>query len=766
MPRNKKSNFDKSVRSLETEGFYSDYQTEDTLHAVLIRSPVSVGKIKKISITDLPDGYSFFTAEDIPGSKTIKINDTEISIFGFDNVSYSGEPLGIITGPDEAVLQELQEKVSIDFYVQSLETALENVIKKQTKKKNTENEKNPDFSNLVETLNEMPSLDTVIDKTHIESNVEEIVAIRIIKTGLYSELSETEADEKLFSEKDTISTNTWSYSLNAPTWMETAGAYSYLENDILHVYAPSRWTSMLMNMISNTLQIPIENIFIHKTNIPSMSSKGLWRSNILAAQIAIAAYLTKKPVKLEFSQHEQNKYICPGVKADFTFTTILSEDGIIKSNKLDINIDIGSSNPFAQEITDRLAIASCNYYTTENLYISAKAHKSKNPPTSINAKSVCSQAFFAIENQIHSLSQNSIFYPSEIRQLNAYTEKKDFPFHINIQESEQVTNNTLKISDFNRKYVCFDMDVKRRIEQKSNPFFALPLRGIGLATAYNNSGYYGSSYFSYNQKVKVTLTTDNKVLINTVTPSAEIQDIWKNTAAEILELDKENIFIDPVYKIDELPDSPEELSSSISNINEIVKKCCTDIQKRRFHEPLPLESQKSLTIKKEWDKETFTGNPFGTTSFAALALEVELDPYTFNATIKGIWVTIDCGEIFDEIAARRKIRLEIQQVISLLVHEGTLSCNNITINFVNSGNKSGQIGELIQNTLPAAFSTALSQALATQMTELPCTESQIYKLIKERENKKVSKTETEDYPVDVELIENKETEQKNGGIQE
>ena len=69
----------------------------------------------------------------------------------------------------------------------------------------------------------------------------------------------------------------------------------------------------------------------------------------------------------------------------------------------------------------------------------------------------------------------------------------------------------------------------------------------------------------------------------------------------------------------------------------------------------------------------------------------------------------------------------------MLVRGKTVPCDNITINFIQTKNQSGQIGELVRNTLPAAFSSALSLALATQLTRIPCTEKQLFELIKQRE---------------------------------
>ena len=60
----------------------------------------------------------------------------------------------------------------------------------------------------------------------------------------------------------------------------------------------------------------------------------------------------------------------------------------------------------------------------------------------------------------------------------------------------------------------------------------------------------------------------------------------------------------------------------------------------------------------------------------------------------------------------------------------------LNINFIQSDNRSGQVGGLIHNSLPAAFSSALSLALTTQLTEIPCTEDLLFQLIRDRTKEK------------------------------
>lgn len=738
----KKTNSKTNLRSLEATGFYSDFEKEGCLYAALVRSPAPAGKIKSITSPQLPENYTLLTSKDLPGTKTITANKTVTKIFGYGNVTYAGEPLGIIFGPDEEQVYKLLDDVSINFDVENLESALHNVINNQQEKNNQET-KSGNFKEFLEQINEMPSLDTVIDKSHVEENPNVIVATREVKYGLYEKLTVAQADAKIFETADFTSTDTWKEKLLTPKWQETEGAFAYTEGNKLHVFVPSRWIAFTQKSVASVLDIAEANVYIHKTKSAGIYPSGLARTTQIAVQIAAAAWLSKKPVKLVLSQAEQESFMVPGVLTEITYRSALNKDGRLKALKILIDIDIGCANPFAQEITDRIAIAAANYYKPESLYIYAKAHTSKNPPTSISMQIIESQAFFAIENEIQKISNLSKIFPDELRLLNAESSAKSFPFNIPTGEVESVIQTTLKASDFNRKYASFHMEAIDRAEKDSKPFFALPLRGIGFATAYIPSGYYGQTSFVNDAKLEVTLNADDKLVIHAIKPSDVIQDIWKTSAAEILQIPKQNIQINSDFSYDEIPEAPEDSYSSISIMNELVKKCCTDIQKKRFHQPLPITSRRGgpVTTKSKWNKESFTGTPFYTTSFITTVVEVELDTYTYNEKIKGIWVTLDCGELYDEAAARRTIRLEIQQELTMLVKGKTVPCDAINIQFIQSNNRSGQVGGLIHNTLPAAFSSALSVALTTQLTEIPCTEDLLFQLIRDRTKEK-SETET------------------------
>lgn len=641
--------------------------------------------------------------------------------------------------------------VSVSFDIETLEAALNNVMKHQKRPvlKLSQNSpvltpnQNEDITDFVSQLNDLPSLDS-LDAIETEDTIEEdndiednVLAKREIKVGLYKSADKDQIESELFAKADFISKEKYQYSIINPKWQETNGAFCYLESKNLHVYVPTKWTYSLQTLIAETLNIPLEKIFIHKTKTSGINTHGLFRANQIAVQAALACYLTKKPVKLILSQEEQEYYFSTSVKAENKQKIAINKDGKIVAMEIEINIDAGLANPFAQEIADRMSICACNFYKPDNLKITTTVTSSKAPPTSLFIQNIEAQAFFAIENHMQQLSNLTGIFPDELRTINTKASKKtDFPFELNLGDVEQTIQNTIKISDFNRKLAAFHLDAVHRTLKNSNPFFALHLRGIGIASAYNSSGYLGNSIYSPGQKIEATFQSDNTLVIHAVKPSDVISEMWKQTAADILQIDKTKISIDSTYNLEELPESPEETGCNITIINSLLKKCCQEIQRKRFRQPLPITSKKTIptSMKKSWNKTDFAGNPYNSTSFATAIVEIELDTYTYNEKIKGIWITIDCGEVFDKKAAEHSIQLEIQQELSNLVEDKTFTCKNCLINFVESKNSPTQINGLIHNVLPAAFTSALSLALTTQLTKLPCTENQILKLMKNRES--------------------------------
>jgi CO/xanthine dehydrogenase Mo-binding subunit len=739
MPDIKKTALQKHKKNNKPSGsreFYSDCSRENMLYAALVRSPAASGTITKISVPELPDGYFLFTAHDIPGKNAIVTAETETPVFCGEEVKYLGEPLGIVAGPDEKKVYALISEIEIVFDQSTLESALQTVAEGYTgpdipfpKTKNSN-----EINQIERAMNINPN--PVIQEQTTAADIpvpthplfeRQLIAERTIKSGIFAgtdKKKEPADKENIFTSADFDIAGTWEEKNTQAYWLETNGAFCFMDDGILNVYTPTQWPVYLQKSLASVLGIKEGSILIKKTNSSPQNTNGIWRNTTLTAETAVAAFLTGKPVRLVLSREEQKNFMAPGVSAIIHHRSAVTKEGHITAMDITIDIDVGAWNPFASEILDRLVIASCNIYNPESVFITAKAYASQNPPSSMYTHLLDSQSFFAIESLMQQIADTLHLLPTEIRLKNICTDNRtsSMPFLFKTGNTAEIFNTLLSISDFNRKYTAFNLDSLHR-KESGTELLSIPLRGIGFASAFDGSGYLSTDLFSSNQKMEITLETDDIVSIHALTPSDSIADIWITTAASILSVSKSNIRITPEFTETNVPPLPENIYNNVSIMTQLLKHCCLDLKKKRDkNTPRPITSRRGIaaSMKKQWNKKEFSGYPFHTTSFGSSVVEVEIDPYTFIGRIKGIWSLIDCGEILSEHAAETTIRLAIQKELSDLVIDEIIPCDAMSISFVHSSANPGQIGDIIHSTVPAAFRAALSQALSRQLKQIPC----------------------------------------------
>ena len=730
MPDKAKKKSDKKGKKepLVVHEYYTDCTKPDMLYGALVRGPVSSGTIVGISVPDLPEGYAFFTARDIPGKNAVRTLASDTPVFCTERVSYFGEPVGIIVGPDEETVYDLTSKIEIAFDSATVESALRSLAKGYALPAVTLPKEAGESKKLLKIAHAMhidAPADTAVPlaqpKTDSSEKKSEIVAERTVQTGCFR--SEGEAEE-LFKNADYVVSGTWVQNTVQPSWPETNGAFCFMEGGTLTIFAPTQWPLYLKSAVSAALKIGEDRIVIKGTNTSGHDANGMWRNATLVVQASLAAYLTGKPVKLSLSREEHKTFMKPGVAASITCESAVSKAGDILATKISIDADVGYCNPFAQEIVDRLAIASCGVYDIPNVLIRAKAATSPSSPTSVFADIIDAQAFFAIENHVQQIAEQVTMLPPELRIKNMRSSSKQsaMPFTFRTGKTEIAVSNAVKMSDYNRKYAAFKIDAAEKSDSLDT-FFALPIRGIGTACAFGGSGYLNNDLVTEKQKVSVTLEEDETVTIHSPVPSATISDIWTKLVSSLLKVPASAVTISPDERSGSDLPTPNSIYGSLSITTQLLHRCCTELEKKKAaKQALPITVKKGLppAIKKLWNKEDFCGVPFYTNSFGCAVVEIELDPYTYKERIKGIWITIDCGQVFALRAAENTIRIAIQRELVQLVKGETISCDGVHISFVQSDSPPSQIGNLVHSIIPAAFSAALSQALGFCIRELPC----------------------------------------------
>ena len=118
----------------------------------------------------------------------------------------------------------------------------------------------------------------------------------------------------------------------------------------------------------------------------------------------------------------------------------------------------------------------------------------------------------------------------------------------------------------------------------------------------------------------------------------------------------------------------------------LLTKCCEFLRKNKSAKKLPLTVKRQISAnkKKEWNNDTFTGNPFHGLGTCCATVELEINPFTLKEEIKQIVLFIDGGKMLNPQDSEMTIKLEIENILSALVQNEICICDNIKINFLQS----------------------------------------------------------------------------------
>ena len=346
-------------RILFSDEFYSDMSVNDMLHAVLIRSPFPSGRISSISFAPknkLPENCFLLTYRDIPLMPKVKILDNEVSIFCTGEISYKGEPIALLAGPDKEVLSNLKKNVRIQLDQKELQS--------------DENKFTSDYKSLSMSLKDgspiEQSLFSLRNTLEEFSKPREVIAKRKFSIGNVDEvLADNEKAAFVVSGK-------WRNKIHYKSNSETEGCLCYVKGGNLHIFTPCQWISQLIKTLSEVTGFPKEKIFITRTRVSHKTTNALWMNNVLVAQAAVAAIKTGSPVKFSLSRLEQEELLELPPDISIMHKTALDKSGNITAMDIVIDFDSGAYNPFAKEVIDRLAIAATGIYNCKNGRINGK----------------------------------------------------------------------------------------------------------------------------------------------------------------------------------------------------------------------------------------------------------------------------------------------------------------------------------------------------------------------------------------------------------
>ena len=299
--------------------YFSDLTSANMIYTKIVRSPITKGRIKSLTLEDIPEGYFLFTAADFGEENYVETLDIQTEILASSEIYYKGQPIALLAGPVFTDLLDLEKNIKMEF------------------------EKDP-ASKIKE--KEYP------------------YAQRFIRNG---KAQKPEEFTKLFSKKNYDIKGTWTSVLNAPSCNEANGAFCTFDKNILTISTPTQWPKHLQENIKRIFNLKTEEVFIRKTISSGPHTNTIWQNTVIAVMASLVAIKTGKTAQLVLSREEHFEYLIKKSPISIKIRSAVKKDGIIEAVQVLIELDSGYHNPFAAEILDRLVIAANNIYSVRNI---------------------------------------------------------------------------------------------------------------------------------------------------------------------------------------------------------------------------------------------------------------------------------------------------------------------------------------------------------------------------------------------------------------
>ena len=688
---------------MEEHCFVSDIYLPETLFAITIRSPVAQGKLKTIVIPRLPDNYTLIKAQDIPGKNILE--DTQMPLLASDTLSYIGEPVALLLGPDKNKLDEYSRQCKV-----IVEEGMPVFSLTEAKNQNSENNR--------------------------------IAAHRDICIG---------DPDSAFSRAASIIYGDYSSGIQEHWYAEPCGAIAWFDvaggvyGEVLVVQTATQWPYHVRRSVIQALGLSENYLKVISAKTAFHLDGKLWYPSLISCHAALGAFCTGKPVRLILTREEDFLYSPKRCATEINISSAIDENGKVIGMKINTAVNLGSYGVNANEILDHVNLGSMGIYQIENMQITSFAVKTDIPPQGPLAGFGLAQGFFAMERHVSHIADTLQQDPALWRIQNNIHNGM-LPMSLAIKDAPSAEQLILPVqikSDYCRKWASYEL-LRHSDSKQHKP------RGIGIALAYQGNGLLYTGADKNNYSIEVMLDKDGSLEIKS-SMGADHGRLWAQIASDILGVDTRMV------RINSTPDAPDSgpltMSRHVTVIAKLVEQACLAISKKRFRDPLPISVRKSIRLQKNSAAIDFfsdaSADPlaFIRPGWACAIVEVEIDSVEYIPHIRGVWISVDGGKILDEDRARKSLNASVMQALGWAYYEqihfikgfinrdqydnfnifSALQIPAVSIDFVgNNQSEAKGIGDLPFSCIPAAFLQAVSQALNHHFQSIPLKELDIW----------------------------------------
>ena len=496
----------------------------------------------------------------------------------------------------------------------------------------------------------------------------------------------------------------------------------------------TQWPELVRDAIVAALRTRRQLVRVRARPTDGSRDAALWASALLA--VLAAGVSREESCSLRLSMRADQRHTLGGRSpAWVSWSSRVLPDGSLMGNEVQVHMDLGAYPTLLEETQRRARRSVESLYRSHQLSYDLRLHASAAPPLGLMEGVGTAQLTFAREVHYNRLAELAGEDPIVWRQRHA---RADWPV------LHELLASLGSEADFHRRYSANELVRKRRVQL---PRYSSKLKGIGCAMGEQISGLTGEKETG---AVTVRLEPGGSavLLCSLPTPTPRLALAWRQLVASELALDIEKVRLVSDGEADEVPDSgPRIFSRGVSIVSRTIQSVCQAIQKQRFRDPLPLQIRRSIRTSRAARTPAYALRSAG-----AAAVEVLLLPGSMEVEIASVTLAVYAGRILDRGMAEAELRRGIYQALTWSLHEaiedpeamppiGPVGYDTsyrgrpprIRIVFGTAIRRDGPtgIGDIPFLTIPAALTSALSQASGLYLDTLPTRPAALLRMLQE-----------------------------------
>ena len=686
-----------AVQKARGEAVYvCDMTLPDMQYSYMVRSTIARGRIKAIHVPELPEGYYFISAKDIPaqGKNELWMIAKDWRCFAEDYVLYVGETIGLVVGPDRSVLKRIKAQIKIDYEEQT------------------------------------PAV-TIDDGIHCVGGPMFPEKNSNVMCELFCEKGRPM--DEVFAEADEVFEETIETPYQEHVHLETNSAIADMEDGKFVFYASAQCPFYIRKSIAGLLDIPYDDIIVRQCTTGGAFGGKEHFPDVLCGALLVAETKIRKPIKMVFDREEDTQFSVKRHPSKCIYKTAV-KDGKITGVYGHIYYNCGAYLSSSYVVLQRGVFHGNGVYTFDNTYLKGEGIGTNMFPSCAFRGFGAPQTLFAIETHLDHLAHHLGVDPLEFKMQ--YLAKK----------GDETTTNGHIIEEVKLPEMLDVITRESDYWRKAKEYKSGCGRGIGIAL-YNHGGAFTGNGEQAIIKAHARLVkTGDRVSIQV--GSTEMGQGFKTSLRKICAATL-GVSIDQIEYLD--PDTskvvdsgPTAASRSTMVVGRLVERAAQEMKERWSEGDFTTEVEYEHPDGYPWDQATFRGDAYLGYGWGVACVEVEVDKLTNEVKTLGVWSSHEIGKAIDELIVHGQINGGILQSLGygsmekLEVKGGRFKQKSMSDYVIPTsmdfpkqfyhiqenpypwgpyGAKG--MGELVFNGASAAYVDAVERALNTRFTSIP-----------------------------------------------